>query len=247
MPRARQPSRPLHFPAASAEKLFVERERESFIRGALAAAAVALFGCGSEAQTPACIPSCADATSCRDSCGGTICPCPQGDVCDTRGACRPCVVGACKRDGFCVDECGNPDNACATTCGHPDSCEDNCGVVDTARCAGQECDPSRPGACLDTCGLYADRCCCVPTTCADAQNCVDDCGNFDPSQCRGRVCSGSCADSCDEPDDACGSICADPLGCNDDCGRANPALCSGHVCDPNRSGFDSCGNIFDGC
>ncbi|HXU69677.1 MAG TPA: hypothetical protein VN947_10120 [Polyangia bacterium] len=35
-------------------------------------------------------------------------------------------------------------------------------------------------------------------------------------------------------------------GCQDDCGNVNPNACP-IVCDPNQPGFDTCGNLADGC
>ena len=217
------------------------------LRRAAALAAVALIGCGGGAKTETCVPSCRDTASCRDSCGGMTCPCPNGDVCNKSGACLPCVAGVCHPTSACVDECGNPDNACAIQCAHPDTCVDDCGVAGSAACAGAECDPRHPGSCLDTCGLNASRCCCVPTTCSNASRCADDCGNFDPTECKGRQCGSVCQDSCGEPDSSCWVGCADPTMCLDDCGNVNPVACSGAICDPNKPGFDTCGTLHDGC
>jgi hypothetical protein len=214
--------------------------------GVILAGAIALIGCGSEAKTATCVPSCPDTMSCRDSCGGMSCSCPAGDVCDSSGACAPCVVGACKRFSACVDQCGNADSSCPTACAHPDTCVDNCGIKGTAVCAGVECDPNHPGNCHDTCGLYADKCCCAPTTCSDAKTCADDCGNFDPSECKGQMCGSPCQDTCGEPDGACWFSCPDPTGCTDDCGNVNPNACP-PVCDPKNAGFDTCGSLSDGC
>ena len=213
------------------------------------AAAVALLGCGggSEPSRPPCIPSCTDATSCRNSCGGLTCPCPAGDVCDPDGACRPCVVGSCQASAACFDECGNADDACAKQCAYPESCVDDCGVPDPDRCAGVECDPRSPGRCLDTCGQYAARCCCVATTCATVSTCSDDCGNYDPYACAGLACGSACEDTCGNPDPSCWVLCQDPSYCLDDCGNVNPTACGGQICDPSNLGFDTCGNLQDGC
>jgi len=223
------------------------KSRSVLLRRVVLAGIVALIGCASEANTIRCVPSCPDTASCRDSCGSMSCPCPKGDVCDGSGACVPCVVGACKSFSACVDECGNADSSCATFCAQPDTCVDNCGIGKTAVCAGAECDPSNPGDCHDTCGWYAAKCCCIPTTCSDAKSCVDDCGNFDPSECKRRVCGVSCHDSCGELDGSCWLLCADPTMCQDDCGNFNSTACSSQVCDPNKAGFDTCGNPDDGC
>ena len=222
-----------------------------FLRRAVAlASTVALIGCGGAANnnTPRCVPSCADSTSCSDGCGSMTCPCPKGDVCDRRsGACSPCVVGSCQLSpSACVDECGNADTSCATNCAQPDTCVDNCGVGDAAVCAGVECDPRQPGSCHDTCGRYASKCCCVPRTCSNARTCVDDCGNFDPSKCKGQMCGSPCQDTCGEPDGACWFSCPDPTACHDDCGNVNPNACP-PICDPNKAGFDTCGTLSDGC
>ena len=217
------------------------------LRAAALAGAVALAGCGGDAKTARCVPSCPDPASCRDSCGGLSCPCAPGDVCDSGGACRACVAGACRAAVACADECGNPDLSCATRCAHPDTCLDDCGVAGTPTCAGAECDPSRPGACLDTCGLYAARCCCLPTACLDASRCDDDCGNSNPALCKGRTCGGACQDTCGEPDAACWSSCTDPTRCLDDCGNFNALACAGLLCDPNKPGFDTCGSFQEGC
>jgi hypothetical protein len=216
-----------------------------FLRTVALAGAVGLIGCGG-AKTPVCVPSCLDTMSCRDSCGGMSCHCPEGDVCNSTAACVPCVVGSCKSSSACVDECGNADSSCATNCAQPDTCVDNCGVGNTAVCAGVECDSRSPGNCRDTCGLYAAKCCCVPTACSDAKRCVDDCGHFDPSACKGRMCGSPCQDTCGEPEAACWFSCPDPTGCHDDCGNVNPNACP-PVCDPNKAGFDTCGNLSDGC
>ena len=152
--------------------------------------------------------------------------------------------GAVKTE-TCVPSC--PDTSCATNCADPDGCVDDCGVSDSAACAGVECDPYYPGRCLDTCGRYAARCCCVPRTCANATTCVDDCGNFDPAACQGLACGSSCEDTCGEPDGNCWVLCSDPTDCQDDCGNYNSTACSGDVCDPNQAGFDTCGKPADGC
>ena len=196
---------------------------------------------------PVCAPSCPDTASCRDSCGGLSCACPQGDVCEGSGACRPCVPGACRIGYACLDECGTPDPSCVTGCAQPDSCIDDCGTQGSAHCAGVECDPNHPGACLDTCGLYAANCCCAPTTCSDALRCDDNCGNFNPYQCQGRLCAAACEDTCGNLDGTCWSVCVDPTQCLDDCGNFNPQACAGLLCDPDYPLFDTCGNLDDNC
>ncbi|HEY2749329.1 MAG TPA: hypothetical protein VGL86_32145 [Polyangia bacterium] len=219
------------------------------LRAAALVGAVALIGCARKAKPPACLGTCADATSCRDTCGIMRCPCAQGDVCDSTGACIPCVVGSCTNAPIsCFDECGNADSSCHPVCAQPDTCTDNCGVSQSAVCAAHECDPRQPGGCVDTCGLYAVRCCCTPTSCANAQTCSDDCGNFNPSKCQRQVCNGvPCQDSCGEPDSACWTSCADPASCEDDCGNGNPNACSKVECDPRGNGLDTCGAPDDDC
>jgi hypothetical protein len=213
------------------------------------AGAVALIGCGGGPKSAPCVPTCDDATSCWNSCGGVTCPCPTGDVCVPRtGACRPCVAGSCEASpAACVDECGNPDTDCAKNCEQPDMCVDDCGVANSPACAGAECDPDHPGNCRDTCGQYAAACCCVPRACANVTTCADDCENFNPSACRGQQCGAGCYDTCGEPDSSCWVTCTDPTNCLDDCGDFNPAACSGVLCNPNNRGFDTCNVANDGC
>ncbi len=212
---------------------------------------VALIGCGGEPgpSQPACVPSCVDPNSCRNSCGGLTCPCPAGDVCDPGGACRACVAGACQAaPTACFDECGNADTTCAKQCGDPAHCADDCGVSNPTLCAGAECDPSYPGGCLDTCGQYAARCCCVATTCATVSICADNCGNYDPYACAGLACGSACQDTCGNPDPNCWAACVDPTSCVDDCGNFNATACGGAaICDPLNRGFDTCGNVQDAC
>jgi hypothetical protein len=211
------------------------------------ASAFVLLGCGPAPKTETCVPSCPDSARCSDGCGSMTCPCPSGDVCDSSGACVPCVVGSCQHSGACVDQCGNADTSCATNCADPVSCVDNCGISDSPACAGAACDPYYPGGCLDTCGHYAAGCCCVPRGCANATTCVDDCGNFDPAACQGLACGSACEDTCGVADRNCWVLCADPTDCQDDCGNYNSTACSGQICDPITAGFDSCGQINDGC
>jgi hypothetical protein len=231
------------------EACALEAESIAFLlRAVTLAGAVALIGCARKPKAPTCVPSCSDTTSCMDSCRGRSCPCPAGDVCDSSGACVPCVAGSCKFSSTaCVDECGNADTACATTCAQPDTCVDNCGIAETAACAGAECDPQHPGGCRDTCGQYAAKCCCVPTSCTNAMTCVDDCGNFDPSECRGQMCGISCYDTCGELDGSCWVACSDPTNCQDNCGNFNSDACAGILCDLKKAGFDTCGNVDEGC
>ena len=208
-----------------------------------------LGGCARKPKPSApCVPTCADPTSCLDSCGGKTCACAGGEVCDDHFACVPCSAGSCRFAATaCLDECGNADLSCTKSCADPDHCVDDCGVSDSDACAGVECDPDQPGGCRDTCGRYAANCCCVPTTCVTVSACRDDCGNFDPSACRGQMCGVSCLDTCGEPDASCWAVCSDPVDCKDDCGNVNTVACGGQICDPKQPGRDSCGLPDDGC
>ena len=112
----------------------------------------------------------------------------------------------------------------------------------------------RPGSgCLDTCGQYAARCCCVPQDLHRERHDLTSTtvGTSIPAACQGSYttardhchlpAAARARHSCGEPNGNCWILCTDPTDCQDDCGNYNSTACSGQICDPNKAGVDTCG------
>jgi outer membrane protein assembly factor BamB len=173
------------------------------------------------------------------------------------GACgNVCANGQMCAAGKCTITCTMPEVACNMTCIDVRSDPDNCGACGmacanvangTRACANSMCTVGGCNAGFANCdGVVANGC--EINLATDGNNCGA-CGKMCTN---GQVCTNSlCAQSCMQPQMACGNVCVDPrsdvANCGG-CGKVCPNVANGvPACANSLCGIGSCNGSFRDC